>query len=93
MVAGSRKLPSIFYQRGKSMEYVRAGSAFRRVRRDQMVETAEVTSVYTDSYGIPHVRFDVVFEKPHRPVHREGSRILSVKAFFETFQERVARRA
>jgi hypothetical protein len=91
MIVGNRKLPSMFFQRGNALEYIRAGSAFRRTHKDKMVETAEITSVYTDSCGIPHVRFDVVFEKPHRPVHRDGPRILSLKTFFDTFRDRVPR--
>jgi hypothetical protein len=84
-------MPSVFCLRGDKLEYIRAGSAFRRVRLDRMTETAEISSVYADPSGIPHVRFDVVFENPDRAVVREGPRILAVKTFIATFSERVAR--
>jgi len=42
-------LSSFFFKRGSSLEYVRAGSAFQRVHRDSMVETAQVLSVGTNS--------------------------------------------
>ncbi len=91
MVQNGRKLASIFFQHGSAIEYVKAGSIFRSASRGQLTETAEVKSVYTDSSGIPHVRFDVMLEKPHVPVYRDGPRILSLRAFFDNFSTRVAR--
>jgi hypothetical protein len=90
-ITKGRKMASVFCLRGDRLEYIRAGSAFRRVRADRAVETAEVSSVYADPSGIPHIRFDVVFENASREPVREGPRILAVKAFIETFTERVAR--
>ncbi|HVO15707.1 MAG TPA: hypothetical protein VMV26_10860 [Alphaproteobacteria bacterium] len=90
-IGKGRRMPSVFCLRGDRLEYIRAGSAFRRVRPDRMTETAEISSVYADSAGIPHVRFDVVFENPNRAAVREGPRILAVKTFIEMFSERVAR--
>ena len=89
--SGSRRLTSIFYQRGHSLEYVRAGATFRKVRKDQMVETAEIKSVYADPAGVPHVKFDIEMCKPHWPTYKEGPRILSLPVFFETYGERVLR--
>ena len=86
-----RRLASIFCLRGDKFEYIRAGSTFRRARLDtKTTETAQINSVYADSAGIPHVRFDLVFENPNRPAVREG-RVLALKTFIETFSERVAR--
>ena len=84
-----RRLASIFCLRGERFEYIRAGSTFRRARLKNMTETAQISSVYADSAGIPHVRFDLVFETPNRPAVREG-RVLALKTFIETFSERVA---
>ena len=61
-----RSLGSFFFKRGRKFEYVRPGSTFQRVHNDKMVETARVLSVATDSYGIPHVRFQVSFRRPDR---------------------------
>jgi hypothetical protein len=90
-IGRGRRLASTFYLRGDRLEYIRAGSAFRRARPDTMIETAEINAVYTDSAGIPHVRFDVVFENPNRAAVREGPRILALKTFLQMFTERVAR--
>jgi hypothetical protein len=84
----ARRLPSMFFARGHSMEYVRNGSAFRRVRDDRVVETAKIDQVYLDTAGIPHVRFDVTFTHPHRGTHKDGPRVLSLKTFFDTFPTR-----
>lgn len=86
-----RSLASMFVQRGKSVEYISAGNAYRNVRKDRMVETAEIRSVYTDGSGIPHIRYDVVIEKPHWPSYRDGPRVLAVQTFFNSFPERVQR--
>lgn len=90
-IGKGRRMASVFCLRGDKLEYIRAGSAFRRVRPDKMTETAEINSVYANSSGIPHVRFDVVFENPNRAAVREGPRILAVKTFIEMFSERVVR--
>ena len=83
-------MASLFCLRGDRLEYIRAGSAFRRVRAGPMTETAEISSVYTDQSGIPHVRYDVVFEAPSLPTVREP-RSLAARTFLATFTERVAR--
>ena len=86
-----RRMASVFCLRGDRLEYIRAGSTFRRIRRDRMVETAKISSVYADSAGIPHVRFEVVFHNASRAAVREGPRVLAVKTFIEMFTERVPR--
>jgi hypothetical protein len=90
-IGKGRRLASIFCLRGDKLEYIRAGSTFRRARADSMTETAEINAVYADSAGIPHVRFDVVFENPNRATVREGPRILALKTFIQMFNERVVR--
>ena len=85
-----RELCSMFFKRGGSLEYIKAGSAFRKTHPDRMVETAEVLSVATDSFGIPHVRFQVRFKRPARDVTIEGPRMLSLKTFAERYTERCA---
>ncbi len=90
MTEQRRSLTSMFVMRNGTLEYVKPGCVFRRIRKDSMVETAEITAVYNDPSGIPHVRFDVVFEKPDCASYREGPRVLAVETFFQTFDERVA---
>ncbi len=83
------QLPSIFFKRGEQLEYVKTGSTFRCVHADRTVEEAEVISVYTDSFGIPHVRYSVSFQRPYRERFQEGPRILALRSFFDHFSERV----
>ncbi len=88
--AKGRELCSMFFRRGNAMEYIKAGSTFRRTHADRMVETAEVLSVATDSFGIPHVRFSITFQRPDRNVFNEGPRMLALKTFAERYTERCA---
>jgi hypothetical protein len=55
-----------------------------------MIETAEVLSVSPDTYGIPHVRFNVSFQRPTRSITHEGQRVLALKSFAERYTERCA---
>lgn len=85
-----RPLSSFFFKRGNKLEYVRPGSTFKRVHRDKMVETAQVLSVGTDAYGIPHVRFQVSFRRPDRNKFDGGARMLALKSFADQYRERVS---
>ncbi len=90
MAAESRTKPSFFVSRGKNLDYVRVGSAFRRPGTGQSNEIAEISGVYSDSSGIPHVRFELVFHRPPMEPRREGHRVLAAKTFFKRYYERVA---
>lgn len=85
-----RSLSSFFFKRGSKLEYVRPGSTFQRTHRDSMVETAQVLSVGTDSYGIPHVRFQVSFRRLNRNKFDGGARMLALKSFADQYRERVS---
>jgi hypothetical protein len=85
-----KSLTSMFFKRDKALEYVRAGNMFRRVHDDNLLETAEITSVGTDAYGIPHGRFNVTFSRPNRFAYDEGSRMLALRSFAERYRERVS---
>lgn len=85
-----RTLSSFFFKRSSSLEDVRPGSTFRRIHSDRMVETAQVLSVGTDSYGIPHVRFQVSFRRPDRDKFDGGARMLALKSFADLYKERVS---
>ena len=79
----------MFFKRGASLEYITAGSTFLRTDA-HMIETAEVLSVSPDTYGIPHVRFNVSFQRPTRSITHEGQRVLALKSFAERYTERCA---
>jgi hypothetical protein len=84
-----RSLSSFFLKRGRHLDDVRAGSSFQRVHRDRMIETAQVLSVGTDTYGIPHVRFQVSFRRPNRSRFDGGGRMLALKSFADQYREHV----
>jgi len=52
--------------------------------------TAQVLSVGTDSYGIPHVRFQVSFRRPNQSRFDGGGRMLALKSFADQYRERVS---
>ena len=79
----------MFFKRGRKFEYIRAGSTFRKVHDDTMVETATILSVATDSFGIPHVQFQVTFRRPNRNFFDGGARMLALKAFAKHYKERI----
>ena len=83
---------SMFFKRGRGMEFVKAGSIFRRNRNDYTVETARILSVASDSFGIPHVKYELAFEKPSSASSRvvDGPRVLALAAFAEMYRDRVA---
>ena len=89
MAHNGRKLTSGCCKRGKSVEYVRPGAVFRRVRTDQITETAEIVEVDTDSVGIPHFRYDVTFKHACHPVTHEGLRVLAARIFFDQYDQRL----
>ncbi|MDX1736943.1 MAG: hypothetical protein R3261_01820 [Alphaproteobacteria bacterium] len=81
---------SMFFKRGRKLEYVKAGALFRRERQDHMIETAKVLAVSADCFGIPHVRYELKMEKPtmaYSEVH--GPRVLALNAFADIYQERI----
>jgi hypothetical protein len=84
-----RQRSSMFFKRGHALEYIRRGSIFQRTHADTMVETARVIGVSSDSFGIPHVRYEVRFGKSKRPVtYFDGPRTLSLSTFTDTYRER-----
>ena len=70
----------------RKMNLLRIGSVFRRVRRNNTVETATVLAIDDDSCGIPHVRYQVSIGRDHK-VFDEGPRVLAVSSFTEQYLE------
>lgn len=54
-----------------------------------MTETATVVATRDDAFGIPHVRFTVIFELPSGRVS-ESERSLSVDSFTGRYRESVS---
>jgi hypothetical protein len=72
---------------------IEKGCIYRRVRADRTVETAKVLGLHHDSFGIPHVRYQVMFGRVDGLPHRDGPRTLSVTSFMQQYRERVVRAA
>ena len=79
-----RTHPSITLENGASFR----AASFRRAGRFDVIETAKIIAVWTDSAGIPHVRFNVRITAP-RPMLEE-QRTLSLESFRRLYPEPVA---
>ena len=72
--------------------FIEPGDVYRRVRANNLIETARVLAVTTDNVGIPHVRVDIQVDGPHYARISQGQRLLSLAAFAADFTERVGGR-
>lgn len=80
----------MFFRRAGATELIKAGNCFRRKRSDNMIETATVLAVAADTFGIPHVRYRLEFNKPSCTARFvDGPRVLALATFAETYKERV----
>ena len=70
---------------------IEKGCVYRRVRMGRMVETAKVINLYKDSFGIPHVRYQIVFGHIDGVYHDDAQRMLSVDAFIQQYGEYIVR--
>ena len=68
---------------------IEPGAIYRRVRPNNLVETARVLAVTTDNVGIPHVRVDIRVDGPYYARISQGQRLLSLDDFAADFTERV----
>ncbi|MDX1485419.1 MAG: hypothetical protein R3229_13170 [Alphaproteobacteria bacterium] len=80
----------IKFKKQADCDTVRAGSVYRIVRRDNLVETATVLAVGDDSCGIPHVRYQVRIGRADNKVFEEGPRVLALSCFAEHYHEPLA---
>ena len=81
----------MFFKKRQNTETgdVKAGSVYQRPHDGGIVEIATVLSVGDDSYGIPHVRFKVCFERPNRRF-LEDARVLALESFAEQYCQHAA---
>lgn len=66
-------------------ESVRAGSVYRVACAGNLVETATVLAVDDDSFGIPHVHYQVRIGRSDNHVFEEGPRMLALSCFAEHY--------
>lgn len=67
---------------------VKPGHRYFRRRRDNVTELATVMDLKADAFGIPHVRFALVFEKPSIGRVEAGLRMLALNAFVDVYRQR-----
>jgi hypothetical protein len=82
----------LFFRRPSTPDQLpelKPGDLYRRPRRDRVAETATVLTLCADPVGIPHVRFNVAFDHVESGRLQGGMRILALRAFCETYPERV----
>lgn len=86
-----RERSSMFFRNGDALLFVKTGARFKRSRNDNMVETARVLSVSSDSFGIPHVRYEIAFQQARGGASFvDGPRVLSLDSFVSTYRKRLA---
>jgi len=72
----------------RSRREVSVGAEFRRVRRNNTIETAKVLSLVEDSFGIPHVKYALTLKSLKTAPYTDGPRLLALKAFERAYPDR-----
>jgi hypothetical protein len=68
---------------------VQPGYSYRREIGPALTEKVRVLDLKADPSGIPHVRFEVCFERRSERLET-ARRVLSLERFCESYQERIA---
>ncbi|HYM30778.1 MAG TPA: hypothetical protein VEU47_05730 [Candidatus Cybelea sp.] len=79
----------MFFKRRIPVDNVREGAVFQRNHPNNLVERAKVVWIGKDSFGIPHVRFQVSYVRPDRQ-ELEGTKVLALSSFTERYQPSAA---
>ncbi len=85
-------MPLSLFRRPNSQKVspeLKPGELYRRPRADRVAETATVLGLCSDLLGIPHVRFNLAYDRPDSGHFEGGLRILALPSFIETYRERV----
>ena len=77
-------LRAAFKGHGKPAE-VKPGDCYRKPHGKGLMETATVLDLRTDTFGIPHVRFQVRFEREASEHIETALRMLALAAFRTTY--------
>jgi len=65
---------------------VQEGEFFRREHSNNLIETVRVLSVGKDTFGIPHVKYEVRFERSQEKGRTfEGPRVLALSVFADHY--------
>lgn len=74
----------MFIKRKSLPEEIREGAVYQREHGGRVVEVAKVISLYDDRAGIPHVRFELSYQRSTR-TDFEGMRVLAREIFAEMY--------
>lgn len=74
----------MFSKRKSSTREVREGTLYQRDFDGRVVEVAKIIDLYDDRAGIPHVRYELSYQRPTR-VDFEGLRVLALQSFVERY--------
>ena len=89
--ARGRERSIVLFKRGRKMSFIKAGHMFTRTHPVHTIEIARVLSVAADTFGIPHIRYEIKYQRPQRAdSFFEGPRILALMTFTDTYPERLA---
>ncbi len=79
----------MFFKRFESsnkQRNIQEGALFQRTHANNLIETARVLSIGKDSFGIPHVKYEVKFDRSRENGHSfDGPRVLALSVFAENF--------
>jgi len=69
-----------------SVDSIHEGAFFKREHSNNLAETGRVLSVGNDTFGIPHVKYEVRFERSQeRGRAFEGPRMLALSVFADNY--------
>ncbi|MBV9522709.1 MAG: hypothetical protein JO010_07950 [Alphaproteobacteria bacterium] len=74
------------FTRNRNQPEIKPGDSYRRAHGKGVTETATVVDLRTDPLGIPHVRFQVRFEREASEHIETATRILAVGAFRNVYR-------
>jgi len=68
------------------VDSIHEGALFKRELSNNLVETARVLSIRKDTFGIPHVKYEVRFERSQEKGRAfEGPRVLALSVFADNY--------
>ena len=79
----------MFWKESKKTDFnaIHEGALFKREHSNNLVETARVLSIGKDTFGIPHVKYEVRFERSQEKGRAfEGPRVLALSVFADNYR-------
>jgi len=68
------------------VDCIHEGALFTREHSNNLIETARILSIGKDTFGIPHVKYEVRFERSQEKGRSfEGPRVLALSVFADNY--------